>query len=145
VFNPQSKRRPSGGEVQRFVQDFAQLNGWLCHYTNPVASRNLDGYSDGFPTSVLVKDGRLVIVTVGRQLTPPQQRWAEELANVPAVQMLVLPGSELGHLTATLRVAPPRPAEPPQEDARPRQRSGRQKQSSQASSLTARRSGKRPA
>ena len=95
-------RRSSRGEIFRHLADIARLYGWRYHRSSP--SLTPEGYTDGFPSSVLVRDGRLVFVAIsGRKLTPPEAAWADELSRVSTVEMHVIRRENLAALTHALR------------------------------------------
>ena len=100
--NAGSTKPLSRSEIQRHLADIAGLYGWLYHRSSP--SLTLDGYADGFPAGVLVRQGRLLFVALsGERLTPPELAWAEQLAGVSSVQLHTVRRDDLSALTEALR------------------------------------------
>ena len=93
-------RKPSRAELERYVADLALAYGWRCHHTRCPGLTH-DGYADGFPPDVLLRDGRLVFV-VASPLTLPEAAWARELAAVTTVEMHVIQHGDLGPLARAL-------------------------------------------
>lgn len=100
-------------DIERYISELAELCDWRHHRAAPSAL-TAAGYADGFPSDVLVREGRLIFITIaapGGLLIPPASAWARELEAVWAVEMLVLGRSDLRPLGRALQ--PPRKARGP--------------------------------
>lgn len=85
-------RTSTRAEIARHISDVAAAFGWRHHHSRCTGVTR-DGYADGFPPDVLLRDGRLVFVAVcGRNglLTAPQADWAAELDAVSTVEVLMV-------------------------------------------------------
>ena len=99
-----ARTHPSRSEIDLAITDAADAYGWL-HHRARIRGLTRDGYPDGFPPHVLLRDGRLVLVTIaghGRVLTANERPWVERLSASPAVEMLVIARADLGELASTL-------------------------------------------
>jgi hypothetical protein len=112
-------RRPSRAELERHIGDLAEAFGWRHHRARcPGLTR--DGYLDGFPRDVLVRDGRLVFIAIrgAGALSRPEAAWAAELAPVETVEMHVI---ERGDLPSVARMlCPTNPSTEPRAPPAPR-------------------------
>lgn len=101
---------PSGRTLtDRHIAELAELYGWRHHHAPP--SLTAEGYTDGFPSHVLLRAGRLVFVAIAGptgKLVRPEDAWAQELLEVTAVEMCVVPRGELRPLSHLLRTDEPR-------------------------------------
>jgi hypothetical protein len=99
------RTRPARSDVDRVIGDAADAYGWL-HHRERFPGLTRDGYADGFPQHALLRDGRLVLVTLtphGERLTPNERPWVERLERSPSVEMYVVSRDDLGELTMVLR------------------------------------------
>jgi hypothetical protein len=98
-------RPPTPTEIERHISDLALAFGWHHHHAR-YAGRTRDGYADGFPSDVLLRGGRLVLITVAGTngvLSDPELGWAEALSATPTVEMLIVDRGDLKPLTNALR------------------------------------------
>ena len=134
---------PSRSELQQHIAQAAELFGWHLHRSRRPALA-ADGYPDGFPNEVLIRDGRLVFIALASRsgrLSRRETRWLDELGSARSVETHVFRPQELAQVSAALRPRPTSVEEqaPPRrkrrasnKDVRPTARGGRQEQSSQA-------------
>lgn len=83
------------------IADLAGLFGWRHHHSTPSA---ID--PDGFPSELLLRDGRLVLVTIAGSragVSRPEAVWISELRATRTVEALVVQRDDLCDLTRTLR------------------------------------------
>jgi hypothetical protein len=101
--------RPNRTDIERRIGDLAEAYGWRHHHAR-CTGRTRDGYADGFPVDVLVRDNRLVFFTVAgaAELPAPEAAWATALAAIGSVEMHVIRGHDLPELTQLLRRSGPR-------------------------------------
>lgn len=106
------RTRAARSDIDRFIGDAADAFGWLHHRARfPGLTR--DGYPDGFPQHALLRNGRLVLVTLAehaQRLTPNERPWVEQLGTSPSVEMYVVAGSDLQALTSALQNTASRPS-----------------------------------
>jgi hypothetical protein len=98
------RRPPTRPEVERHIRDLAELHGWRHHHAR-FAGLTRDGYADGFPPDVALRDGRLLFIAIcGARgaLTMPEMRWAQELEAVQAFEMHVVQRGDLSSLSRSL-------------------------------------------
>jgi hypothetical protein len=99
-----SRKPRSRSEIISYVVDLAGLYGWRHHHASP--GLTAADYSDGFPSEVLLREGRLVMVTIsglGGALTRPEEVWIKELGAARAIEVLVVPRDDLSGLARSLR------------------------------------------
>jgi hypothetical protein len=97
-------RQPTRTEIERHISDLAEIYGWRHHHTR-CSGLTRNGYADGFPSDVLIRDGRLAFITLTEtkaSLTPPEMRWAHDLSTAPVVEMHVVGRRDLKALTHVL-------------------------------------------
>lgn len=94
---------PSGRtRTDHHIAELAELYGWRHHYAGP--SLTAGGYTDGFPSHVLLRAEHLVFLAVaGRGMTAPEEMWVHGLAAVTTVEMHVVGRGELRPVTRLLR------------------------------------------
>ena len=95
----------SRAEIERQIGDLAVAFGWRYHQARCLGLTRA-GYADGFPGHVLLRDGRLVFITIAGSagaLIPPEAAWAKELGAVVTVEMHVVQRDDLRALTRVLR------------------------------------------
>lgn len=92
-------------DVLRQISEIAELCDWR-HHRSRVDGLTRAGYADGFPTDVLVRGNRLILVTVGHglgRLTPAQSSWVRDLESVTAVSVFAVDESNTAQLIDALR------------------------------------------
>ncbi|MGN6867075.1 MAG: hypothetical protein ACTHMY_01600 [Solirubrobacteraceae bacterium] len=124
--------RLSRADIDRFISDTAAAFGWL-HHRARVPGLTRDGYPDGFPPHVLLRNGQLVLVTIAgrdRSVTPNERVWVDQLRASPVIELLVIAESDLGDMARTLgasgAVEPRAPPVTRTSNVRPLQRGGRE-------------------
>jgi hypothetical protein len=98
------RRPPTRPEVERYIRDLAELHGWRHHHAR-FAGLTRDGYADGFPPEVLLRDGRLLFITIagaGGALAMPEMRWTQELDAARIVEMHLVQRGDLSSLARAL-------------------------------------------
>jgi hypothetical protein len=97
-------RPPTRNEIERHISDLAETYGWRHHHTR-CSGLTREGYADGFPSDVLIRDGRLAFIAITDSkalLTPPEARWAHDLSRAPSVELHVVERRALKALTRAL-------------------------------------------
>jgi hypothetical protein len=95
-------RRTPRREVERHIADLARAYGWR-HHRARCPGLTAEGYADGFPLDVLLRDGRLLFVAIrGATLSRPQTAWLEELVSVTAIDVLVVDTADPAPLARAL-------------------------------------------
>lgn len=92
------------GDIERYISELAELWDWRHHKARQ--SHTPAGYADGFPADVVLRQGRLIFITVAapsRVLIPPAAAWIRELESVVAVEVLVIQRNDLRFLTRALQ------------------------------------------
>lgn len=104
---PTGRRPAPRSEVERWVANRAQLWGWRHHHF-PRSGVPIGEYPDGFPSEVLLRDGRLLFVTISAKhggITPLEQAWINDLTAAEiTVETLIVRRDDLPPLTAALRL-----------------------------------------
>ena len=90
-------------ELERHIRELAAAYGWRHHRARGDGLTS-DGFSDGFPPEVLVRDDRLIFVTLtpNGSLTAAERAWINDLETVSDVEVYVITRSDLSALTAIL-------------------------------------------
>jgi hypothetical protein len=99
--HPSRSRR----EIERHLDDLARLHGWRHHRT--IGAITPEGYHDGFPGEVLIRDGHLLLLTIADEASPltgPECEWLEELRQTRKVDVRILRPADLDSLTRELRL-----------------------------------------
>jgi hypothetical protein len=78
-------------ETERHIAELAVAFGWRHHRTR-CSGLTREGFADGFPHDVLIRDGHLLFVFIARPsgaLKGPEAAWAVDLEAITSAEVLI--------------------------------------------------------